>query len=179
MPDITRRSLLGTFVLGASVAAGAGAGLLRPVHHKIAVPPTPPPDALVIALNDSRRLEAAYTAALPRDPADQALLTSLRSDVTEHQRALLALLETYPGWRYEQALPTTTLGPSATPYPSPTPGAPIAVGGDALRAALAKAAASLATACVGWPATEPNASEAIGLLGSMSATLATHVQALS
>lgn len=182
MSAITRRSALGTFALVGAAVVGGGIGLLRPVHRKVAVPPVPPPDALVTAVNDSRRLAAAYTGALPRDPANTGLLTSLGSDVAAHEAALLALLEKYPGWRYEQSLPTRpTASPSgsATPYPSPPSGPAIQPGGDALRAALSQVSATAARACASWPATEPNAAEAVGLLASISATLATHVQALS
>lgn len=171
--------MLATVGLGAAALAGGAAGLVRPVRHKVAIPPVPPPDALVIALSDVRRLEAAYTAAMTRDPADAPLLTSLRSDVRAHADALGALLERYPGWRYEQSLPSPIPSATASPYPSPPSGPPIAGSGVALRAALSDVSASTGRACLAWPATEPNALEAVGLLGSISAALATHLEVLS
>lgn len=171
--------MLATIGLGAATVAGGAAGLARPVHHKMAVPPAPPPDALVIALSDVRRLDVAYTAALTRDPADAGLLTSLRSDVRAHADALMALLERYPGWRYEQSLPTPTQGATASPYPSPSSSPSIGGSGAALRAALSEISASTGRACVTWPATESHALEAVGLLGSIAATLATHLEVLS
>ncbi|HEY2041641.1 MAG TPA: hypothetical protein VGH11_03110 [Jatrophihabitans sp.] len=168
MAAISRRTLISRGLLIAAAAAGAALGMTKSVHHKVAVPPPAPPRALVSLLTAQQGLLTGYDAAIASNPANSALLTALKSDVTAHRGAVQAVLEGYPGWRLAQSQP------SATP-----PDTPVAGSTSALAAATKKLAASTASSCSAWPSADSNAVRVVPLLGSISACLNTHVGVLT
>jgi len=176
MSTISRRSALTRLGLVGAAGAGIALGFLRPVHKKVALPPPPPPAALVAALAAHSRLAAGYRQAADENPDRADLLSALGSDVTAQLQAITAVLERYPGWRYEQTSPTPhPVGTYVTtPFPTPSPRPPIPSGTQALAQACDQTASALAAACVAWPAGEPNAADVVPLLGSISASVASH-----
>ena len=182
MAEITRRTLFSRGLLLLAAASGAAAGITKSVHHKVAQPPPPPPPALVAALTSQRRLLHGHDVALTAVPAKQAMLTALKADVTSHGVALLAILETYPGWRLSQREPAAAVSGSPKATASEQAGVPLPpiVGSvTALAAASRQAAAQAAADCISWPAADAQAAIVVPLLGSISACLATHAQVLS
>jgi hypothetical protein len=173
MNEISRRTLLSRGLVVVAIGGGAALGVTKSVHHKVAVPPPPPPDALVAALTNQRRLLAGYDAALAARPDQVGRLTPLRADIAAHGAALRAVLEQYPGWRYAQSQPS--VGPSPGGLVRP------AIAGElgALAQASKQDAASVTTACVKWPAGEPQAGQVVPLLGSIAACLTSHAGVLS
>lgn len=168
MPEISRRAVLSGAVLASGLAAGAGVGLLRPVQHKVATPPAPPPAALTQALSANRTLLAGYDR-VPGAPA------GLRSDVVAHGQALQALLEFYPGWRWAGS-GSSAGGTSAAPG-RPAADVPDSIAG--LAAGSTRLARTLAAAAVGWPADEAQAVHVVPVLASISASLSTHAAVLT
>ncbi|MDQ1740365.1 MAG: hypothetical protein QOE53_2017 [Pseudonocardiales bacterium] len=165
MAAISRRTLLSRALLGSALGGGALLGLTRPIRHKVAVAPPPPPVALTAALARQRHLLAGYDQALASQPAHPGL-AALRADVAAHGNALRAVLQHYPSWRLSSS--------SAVPGSTAVPVASIA----ALAAASRAAAAAATQACLDWPATEAQASEMVPLLGSIAACLTSHAQVL-
>ena len=196
MAEISRRSALGAAVVVLAGAGGAALGVTRRVHHKIAVPPPPPPKALTDLLAGEQRLLAGYDTALAGNPA--GVISSLRADIASHIDALHALLEFYPGWRLAQRGPSATGSSSAstsgtasgatagsasgstaaTPTAS-TAGPPLGGTTADLAEATRALAAGASTACIGWRAADQRGNEAVPLLGSIAACLATHLEALT
>jgi hypothetical protein len=188
MADISRRTLLGG---AAALAAGAALGATSTVHHKIAVPPTAPPESLVIALASQQRLLGGYDAVLRTLPDQQVLLVALRTDITAHGNALRSVLEQYPGWRYARNLPSAnpTVQDHSKALPShtvpsnqarqPSSAAPIAATVRALAAASKEGAALAAAACLGWADGEAHGPQVVPLLGSIAACLSSHAELLT
>ncbi|HEX2903314.1 MAG TPA: hypothetical protein VHO01_07635 [Jatrophihabitans sp.] len=177
MPEISRRAVLSGAVLASGLAAGAGVGLLRPVQHKVATPPAPPPAALTQALSANRTLLAGYDR-VPGAPA------GLRSDVVAHGQALQALLEFYPGWRWAGSGSSAAASSSSSPAggTSAAQGRPAADVPDSiagLAAGSTRLARTLAAAAVGWPADEAQAVHVVPVLASISASLSTHAAVLT
>ncbi|MDQ1721381.1 MAG: hypothetical protein QOI26_1115 [Pseudonocardiales bacterium] len=186
MAEISRRTLFNRALLLGAVGAGALLGLTRPVHHRSAAPPAPPPAELVAALDRQRQLLAGYDRILAGRNAvpGPAGLAGLRSDVAAHGEALRALLERYPGWRLSPGRAAT----AADSAPSPAGGTaasrqptdsdvPATV--PALAAASKAGAAAAAANCLAWPATDSNAALVVPLLASISASLSSHLQVLA
>lgn len=173
MPVISRRTLLGRSVLGVGVLAGVGLGLTKGVHHKVALPPAAPPARLTAALEAHRTLLAGYDTVLKS--SSSARLKALRSDVAAQVGALRALLEHYPGWRYE------TRG-TGTPSASPTTTAPTTEPPPASAAGLATRSAAqagrLRATVLAWPSGTDDAEQVLTVLGSIAAALDTHVTVL-
>ncbi|MDQ1737479.1 MAG: hypothetical protein QOH56_3730 [Pseudonocardiales bacterium] len=169
MVEISRRTLLSRTVLVAAAAAGTGLGVTRTVHHRVALPPTPPPQRLTALLSTQVRLLTGYQRAVTALPDQAARLDPLRGDVAAHGDALRGLLENYPGWRLNPTLPPA--GASSAPAVVAT------VAG--LTGASKAAAAAFSAACLTWPVTEQHASQIVPMLGSISACLDTHGQVLS
>jgi hypothetical protein len=169
MVEISRRTLLSRTVLVAAAAAGTGLGVTRTVHHRVALPPAPPPQRLTALLSTQVRLLTGYQRAVTALPDQAVRLDPLRSDVAAHGDALRGLLENYPGWRLNPTLPPA--GASSAPAVVAT------VAG--LTAASKAAAAAFSAACLAWPVTEQHASQIVPMLGSISACLDTHGQVLS
>lgn len=180
MADITRRALLSRAAVATGLVAGAGLGLTRGIHHKVAVPPPAPPSALTDALARQRRLLAGYDAVT--SGSDRPALAALRSDVVAHGDALRALLERYPGWRLAQSNPSGSSASSASPGASASPGESADPAGSTV-AQLATATAAdvqaLTTAVLAWPAAEPQAAAVVPTLASIAACLASHAQVLA
>jgi hypothetical protein len=170
MAEISRRTVMSRSLLVVAVAGGAVLGMTKSVHHRVAVPPPPAPTGLTVALSLQRSLLSGYDTALAGVGGDSAKLNPLRADIAAHGTALEAILQRYPGWRLAQSTPSPSASASA-----------VAVDGtiQALRSASKTASARLAASCLAWPSTEQNAAEAVPLLGSISACLATHVEVLS
>ncbi|MCW2539035.1 MAG: hypothetical protein JWN95_760 [Frankiales bacterium] len=172
---ISRRTLLSRSVLLVGAAAGAGLGLTRGIHHKVAVPPPSPPAALVTALAAQATLVAGYDAVLSANPpvANAAKLTNLRGQVASQRDALAAALDRYPGWRlHPSTSPAAVDGqPPATP-PAPADSA-------ALLTATRNAADALTVSCRDWPQGESQAATVVPLLGSIGASLTTHIVVLA
>lgn len=169
--------LAGSLVL-AGAAGGAVLGVTRPVHHRIAVPPAPPPAALTLALTDHRALLDSYDA-VSAAPGAPAAMAGLRGDIAAHVEALRAVLEVYPGWRYAQAAGTTATAavtPSASGSPTGTAAVTTVAG---LHAAVLTATTRVQGVCLGWPVDEPHANQVVPLLGSIAACLVTHAEVLS
>lgn len=171
MASISRRTLLSRSALAAGVVVGAGLGLARPVHHKVAVPPPAPPAALTDALARQQSLLAGYDA-VPDAPA------GLKADVTAHGQAIRALLENYPGWRLSQAASTSSASP--TPYATSTGSAPAVPHSTAeLAAGSTTMAKTLVAAVQTWPTEDANATVVVPTLASIAASLTTHAQVLA
>jgi hypothetical protein len=171
MAPISRRTLLNRGLLVLAAAGGATLGVTKAVHHKIAVPPPAPPQALVSLLAGQQHLIKGYDATLASQPSNGTVLAALKSDLSAHSDAVRAVLESYPGWRYAQGIPPTPARSSpAGSVPRTT-------------AALATETRQLATvtssACTRWPAAETNAAQVVPLLGSITACLGTHLMVLS
>ncbi len=164
MADISRRTLLSRSALLAGLVVGAGLGLSRQVHHKVAVPPPAPPTALTDALARQQSLLAGY-AAVAGAPA------GLQADVSAHGVAIRALLENYPGWRLAQQTPAT----SAIPAPG------VAV--PHTRAELATSSRTMAkflvVAVQTWSTDDAEAAAVVPTLASIAASLTTHAQVLA
>jgi hypothetical protein len=176
MAEISRRTLLSRTVLVAGLAAGAGLGLTRRVHHKVAVPPPAPPAALTGALTRQQRLLADHDAVAKGHYAGWPAAAGMRSDVVAHGDALRALLELYPGWRLARAGSSASGAASSSgAAPSPTAGMSI----NQLAAATAADAGALTDAALAWPATEQHALEVVPVLGSIAACLASQAQELA
>lgn len=172
MAEISRRTLLSRTVLVAGLVVGAGLGLTRRVHSKVAVPPPAPPAALTDALDRQRRLLAGYDAVV-----GPAVLAGLRSDVVAHGDALRALLERYPGWRLARAgAAASPAQPSSAPSTSVQPAASSVAG---LAAVSSSDARALTDAVMAWPATDALADGVLPVLGSIAACLASHAQVLA
>jgi hypothetical protein len=167
MAEISRRTLLSRTVLVAGLVVGAGLGLTRRVHSKVAVPPPAPPAALTDALDRQRRLLAGYDAVV-----GGAVLAGLRSDVVAHGDALRALLERYPGWRLARASAAATPAQSSSVQPAAS-----SVAG--LAAVSSSDARALTDAVMAWPATDALADGVLPVLGSIAACLASHAQVLA
>lgn len=179
MADISRRSALSAVVVVLAGAGGAALGLTRRIHHKVAVPPPPPPRVLTDLLAGEQRLLAGYDTALAGNPA--GVISSLRADVASHIDALHALLEFYPGWRLlQRGQPAGNAG-SGSASPNPTGSAEPPLGGTttALAAATRALAAGASAGCIGWHSSDQHGNEAVPLLGSIAACLATHLEALT
>ncbi|MDQ1751327.1 MAG: hypothetical protein QOE71_2383 [Pseudonocardiales bacterium] len=168
MVEISRRTLLSRTVLVAAAAAGTGLGVTRAVHHKLALPPAPPPQRLTALLSTQVRLLTGYQRAVTALPDQAALLDPLRSDVAAHGDALRGLLENYPGWRLNPTLP-----------PAGSSSATVAATVAGLTAASKAAAAAFSAGCLAWPVTEQHASQIVPMLGSISACLDTHGKVLA
>jgi hypothetical protein len=156
---ISRRAWLVTGLV-AVVAAGGGvaSALLRPAA--IDGRPPGPPDWLISAVDREQSLLRTTDAAIRADATLVTRLQPLRSDHTAHLQALQALLARYPA--------NSTSGSAPTPFPTPaSPGA------AAVRAAEVAAARATATAA----RTVPGGTA--GLLASIAACEATHVELLS
>ncbi|HTZ43536.1 MAG TPA: DUF4439 domain-containing protein [Jatrophihabitans sp.] len=160
MAQISRRTLLGGSLLAAAAVAGAGLGVVGPVHHEVALPPAEPPAALTDALARQQQLLAAYESG---QPEVGSISDSMRANVAAHGDALRALLELYPGWRLAQR--TASPGPTATSDP--------AAGTGGLGAMCTRDAQLLRQAVLGWPAAEPRASQVLPVLASIEAALST------
>jgi hypothetical protein len=171
MAEISRRALLSRTVLVAGVAVGAGLGLTRRVHHKVAVPPPAPPAALTDALARQQRLLADHDAVASGHHPGRPTAAGLRSDVVAHGDALRALLELYPGWRLARAGSSSS---GAAPSPTAT-----GMSVKQLAAATAGDARALTDAALAWPATEQHAVEVVPVLGSIAACLASQAQELA
>lgn len=179
MTTISRRTLLSRTVVGAAVLVGAAAGVGRRVHHRVAVPPAPPPAALVAVLTAQGRLLDGFDQVVATGAA-AAVLPALRADIEAHGSALRALLEAYPGWRY-RAIAAGSGGPSASPSPSTAAPVETPVAGDTaqLVAGIAALATLAARTCQQWPAGEQQAAQVVPLLGSMAAALRSQQDVLS
>jgi hypothetical protein len=180
-----RRVFLAAGLGVAAAAAGSALGLNRTLHHKVAVPPPAPPAELVALLSIHVQLQADCDAIVAADPAETSKLGPLRSDLAAHQAALRAVLENYPGWRYEQApqgSPSSGAASASGSSPGPASPAPTVA---SLTVALRAQASQLSTACANWPpdnssspqtaAGSASAVEVVGLLGSMAACLNVHL----
>ncbi|UQX90041.1 hypothetical protein M6D93_08565 [Jatrophihabitans telluris] len=188
MVEISRRTLLGRTVLGVGVLAGAGLGLTKSVHHRVAVAPPLPPLALRNARAVHDRLLAGYDRALAAGGSSisATALKALKADVTAQRDALSAVLDQYPGWRYAQRGDASA--GSARPSPGPSSGAapaggagsgpPVAGTATALAAASRQAAAALRTSTLDWPAGADHSEQTLALFGSIAAALTVHAQVL-
>lgn len=187
MADISRRTLFNRGLLVLAVGGGGLFGLSRTVHHKVAVPPGPPPTALTAALEAQRRLLSGYDTV---GSSARPELVGLRRDVAAHGDALRGLLEFYPGWRLGAGTSTAPPGGTAsTSAPATTassgttsstvaPDRPVPATIAELAIASRQASLAAAHSCAGWREAEPNAAQVVPVLGSISACLATHGQVL-
>ncbi|MGX7679545.1 hypothetical protein ACSMXN_11695 [Jatrophihabitans sp. DSM 45814] len=168
MVEISRRTLFGRSALLVAAAGGVALGVTKTVHHKVAIPPPPPPAVLTSLLGTQTRLLASYDAAMAAAGQTPVPLAPLRADVAAHGDALRGVLQNYPGWRLNPTEPIAS--------PTAAPAAPTIAG---LASMSGSAAAAFSAACLGWPHTEVNAGQTVGLLGSISACLSTHREVLA
>ncbi|MEO6501271.1 MAG: hypothetical protein ABIQ09_05100 [Jatrophihabitantaceae bacterium] len=186
MADISRRTLLNRALLASALGGGALLGLTRPIKHKVATAPPPPPVALTAALARQRSLLTRYDQALTSKPAHPGL-AGLRADVAAHGTALGAVLQRYPGWRLAvtSSAPATSSARSSSSPSSAGPAGSASTSSasvssiSALATASRTAAAATTRACLDWPATDANAAEVVPLLGSIAACLTSHAEVLS
>ncbi|CAN5491590.1 hypothetical protein BH10ACT8_BH10ACT8_31960 [soil metagenome] len=174
MAEISRRTLLSRGLILAAAVGGTAFGVTRSVHHKIAVPPAPPPTGLTALLAVQNVLLPSYDRAAAAHVGAADTISQLRAEVTAHADAVRALLQHYPGWRFAQASATAT--PTA---PSSPPAATSAAAKAELTAAVKSAQSAFADGCLAWPESEQYASQVVPILGVIAASLATHLAVLS
>jgi hypothetical protein len=175
MTVISRRALMSRGALAAAVVAGAALGFTRTVHHKVAEPPPPAPVELTGALRIQDELLADYQALAAAGGPQTALLTALRSDVAAQRDAVVAILQLYPGWRFQQAASASSPSTSAQPSTSGQPSSSgVAAGSVAeLKSAIGAATRYFSKAALEWPGASANADKVVPLFGSIAAGLTT------
>jgi hypothetical protein len=174
MAEISRRTLLSRGLILVAAVGGTALGVTRSVHHKIAVPPAPPPTSLTSLLGVQSVLLAGYDRAIAANAGPAETISQLRAEVTAHADAVRALLQHYPGWRLAQASATAIVT-----SPSSPPAATSEAAKAELTAAVRSAQSAFAGGCLSWPESEQYAGQVVPILGVIAASLATHLAVLS